>query len=69
MKPDTIKTYTIKPGDTIVAKVDGIERTCIVYAVTENFILATPIRTNRHAPYEGYFIIPHSAITKIHPGK
>ena len=45
-------TYTIKPGDSIVAKVDGIERTCEVLDIGEKLIIVLPLRTHRYAPYE-----------------
>ena len=73
MKPDTIKTYTIKPGDIIVTKVDGIERTCEVLCVGKVIISVIPLRTKRADPYEPPYFIQASDIisidTKIHPGK
>lgn len=65
MKPDTIKTYTINPGDIIVAKVDGIERTCEVLCIGKVIISVLPLRTKRADPYEPIYYIQASDIISI----
>ena len=60
-----MKTYTVKPGDTIVAKVDGIERTCHVSVVGEKVILVIPLRTHRYEPYSLPLAILPSDIISI----
>jgi hypothetical protein len=60
-----MKTYTIKPGDTIVAKVDGIERTCKVLNIGEKIIIVRPLRTKRAAPYEPLYCLLVSDIISI----
>lgn len=73
MKTDTIKTYTLKPGDIIVTKVNGIERTCEVLCIGKVIISVLPLRTKRADPYEPIYYIQASDIisidTKINPGK
>lgn len=61
-----MKTYTLKPGDAIVAKVDGTERTCQVSVVGEKVILAIPICTNPCAlPQPPHLMIRPSDIISI----
>lgn len=65
MKPDTIKTYTIKPGDLVEATTAlGDYALLRVEAITRLGIRVYPPTD----PSMCYIISPE-AITKIHPGK
>ena len=60
-----METYTIKTGDTVVAKVDGTELTCHVSAIGEKIIIVIPFRTHRYALYSPHLLILPSDIISI----